>query len=167
MSRKRSAGILLYRRRDAETQILLGHPGGPFWVKKDAGAWSMPKGEVGEDEDLFEAAKREFTEETGQTSPEGNYIELGSFKNSSGKEIFAWAAEGDLDVAKIESSKTTIEWPPKSGIQMEIPEIDRARWVSVADAPKKMHKGQDVFVQRLIEKLGIAVQELPEQQSLL
>jgi predicted NUDIX family NTP pyrophosphohydrolase len=167
VSRRQSAGILVYRRRGTEVEVLLGHPGGPFWAKKDAGAWSIPKGEIAEGEDVFEAAKREFTEETGHPAPRGSYLELGSCKNSSGKQIFAWAVEGDLDTATIESNKTTIEWPPKSGTHIEIPEIDRARWVLAADAPKKLHKGQDIFVRRLLEALGIALREPPEQQSLL
>lgn len=164
---KQSAGILMYRRRGATIEVLLGHPGGPFWAKKDAGAWSVPKGEVEEGEDLLEAARREFAEEIGQSAPDGECVELGSFKRSGGKEIFAWAIEGDLDVSKITSNSVRMEWPPKSGKQIEFPEIDRATWISLAAAPAKMHKGQDVFVERLAEKLGVNLQGPPEQQSLL
>ena len=164
---KQSAGILVYRCRGASIEVLLGHPGGPFWAKKDAGAWSIPKGEIEAGEELLTAAKREFAEEIGRPAPGGELIELGSFKRSGGKEIFAWAIEGDLDVSKIRSNMVQMEWPPKSGKQIEFPEIDRAAWVPFAAAPHKMHKGQDVFVERLAEKLGINLQGPPEQQSLL
>jgi len=164
---KRSAGILVYRRRNKIIEILLGHPGGPYWAKKDASAWSVPKGEVEEHEGLLMAARREFAEELGQPAPEGKYIELGSTKISSGKEIFVWAIEDDLDVSRIVSNMVTIEWPPRSGKQIEIPELDRAVWVSLEAASTKLHKGQAVFVQRLAEKLGEMLETPPEQQSLL
>ena len=164
---KQSAGILVYRRRGSVIELLLGHPGGPFWARKDAGAWSVPKGEVEPGEDLLVAAKREFAEEIGQPAPEGELIELGSFKRSGGKEIFAWAVAGSLDVSKVKSNMVQMEWPPKSGEQIEFPEIDRAAWVPLLDAPRKMHKGQDVFVERLAEVLGERLQEPPQQQSLL
>jgi predicted NUDIX family NTP pyrophosphohydrolase len=164
---KQSAGILVYRRRGTTVEILLGHPGGPFWARKDAGAWSVPKGEVEAGEGLFVAAKREFAEEIGQPAPEGTYIELGSFKRSGGKEIFAWAVEGNIAVSEVTSNMIQMEWPPKSGKQIEFPEIDRAAWVTLADAPQKMHKGQDIFVERLAESLGITLEGPPEQQSLL
>jgi predicted NUDIX family NTP pyrophosphohydrolase len=167
---KQSAGILVYRRRNESVEVLLGHPGGPFWAKKDVGAWSVPKGEVEDDEDLLAAAKREFSEETGKPVPEGEFLELGSFKRSGGKLIHAWAVEGDLDTGSIVSNTLQVEWPPKSGQQIEIPEIDRASWVPLTEAPAKLHKGQDVFIERLAEKLGVDMQEPPEapvQQTLL
>jgi predicted NUDIX family NTP pyrophosphohydrolase len=166
---KQSAGVLVYRRHRSTVEVLLGHPGGPFWVKKDKGAWSVPKGEVEVGEDLMEAAKREFQEEIGHSAPDGVYIELGSFKRNS-KEIYAWAVEGDLDTSSILSNKIQIVWPPKSGSQIEIPEIDRAEWVPLDKAPERMHTGQDIFIARLAEKLGVIHQESPqppEQQTLL
>lgn len=166
---KQSAGVLVYRRRGSVVEVLLGHPGGPFWAKKDKGAWSVPKGEVEAGEDLMEAAKREFQEEVGHPAPEGEYIELGSIKRSS-KEIFAWAIEGDLDTNSILSNTIQIEWPYKSGQQIEIPEIDRAAWIPLDKAPEKMHTGQDVFISRLAEILGVSLQgppKPPEQQTLL
>lgn len=164
---KRSAGILVYRRRNKSIEILLGHPGGPYWAKKDASAWSVPKGEAEEHEELLLAARREFAEELGQPALEGEYIELGSTKISSGKEIFVWAVEGDFDVSRIVSNMVTIEWPPKSGKQVEIPELDRAAWVTLVAASAKLNKGQVVFAQRLAEKLGETLEAPPEQQSLL
>jgi predicted NUDIX family NTP pyrophosphohydrolase len=163
---KQSAGILVYRRAATTIEVLLVHPGGPFWAKKDKGAWSVPKGEVEEGEDLLEAAKREFEEETGQSVPDGELIELGSFKRNS-KQITAWAVEGNIDAAQVKSNTLSIEWPPKSGKQLEIPEVDRAAWVTLERAPEKMHTGQDVFILHLADKLGEALHEPPEQQSLL
>jgi predicted NUDIX family NTP pyrophosphohydrolase len=167
VSSKLSAGILLYRRRGSEIEVLLGHPGGPFWAKKDAGAWSIPKGEIEDNEDLIEAAKREFSEELGHAAPKGPYVELGSWKRKDGKQIYIWATEGDFDVSHITSNTVTIEWPPKSGKNLEFPEIDRAAWISLTDAPMKLHKGQDVFMERLAGQLQIELPLVPEQQSLL
>jgi predicted NUDIX family NTP pyrophosphohydrolase len=164
---KQSAGIMVYRRNGTMIEVLLVHPGGPFWAKKDAGAWSVPKGEVEADEDLIRAAQREFREETGQAAPEGTYIELGSFKRGSGKMVTAWAVEGTIDATNIHSNTTSIEWPPKSGTQLEIPEVDRARWFTLDKASAKMHKGQDVFIKRLAEKLHVELVEPPQQQTLL
>lgn len=164
---KQSAGIMVYRSNGATFDVLLVHPGGPFWAKKDKGAWSVPKGEAEDGEDLLQTARREFEEETGQPAPEGYYIELGSFKRGSGKVVTAWAVEGKIDATSVRSNTLSIEWPPKSGKQLEIPEVDRAEWVSLSDAPEKMHTGQDIFIQRLAAKLGVELREPPEQQALL
>lgn len=164
---KQSAGLLLYRRRNTHVEVLLVHPGGPFWAKKDANAWSIPKGEIEEGEDLLTAAKREFGEETGQSAPGGNYVGLGSCKTSSGKQIFAWAVESSFDVSRLVSNMTHIEWPPRSGRDLEIPEVDRASWVLLDRAPSKLHKGQDAFVRRLAEILSVELDEGLGQQSLL
>jgi predicted NUDIX family NTP pyrophosphohydrolase len=162
---KQSAGILLYRRSGTLAEVLLVHPGGPFWAKKDKGAWSIPKGEVEKDENLLQAAKREFEEETGAPVPEGDYIDLGSFTRNS-KQITAWAIKGTFNIADLKSNTLSIEWPPKSGKQLEIPEVDRAAWVSLERAPEKVHTGQDVFIHRLAEALGMEAYEPPKQQSL-
>jgi len=162
---KQSAGIMLYRRSGTLVEVLLVHPGGPFWAKKDKAAWSVPKGEVESDENLRQAAEREFEEETGCPAPEGSYIDLGSFSRN-GKQVTAWAVEGVFNTAELKSNIFTIEWPPKSGKQMETPEVDRAAWVSLDKAPEKMHTGQDVFIYRLAEALGVETDEPPKQQSL-
>jgi predicted NUDIX family NTP pyrophosphohydrolase len=145
---KQSAGLLMYRRRGEALQILLVHPGGPFWAKKDLGAWSIPKGEFGEDEDALKAARREFEEET-SFLPTGNFIRLGAIKQPSGKLIHAWAFEGDLDAKKIQSNTFLMEWPPQSGNQQEFPEVDRAEWFTVETAREKIIKGQVGFVDEL------------------
>lgn len=151
---KKSAGLLVYRLKDnKDVQILLVHPGGPQWAKKDEHAWSIPKGEVEEDEDMLVAAGREFEEEIGLQAPKGELRELGNAKVSGGKSNYIWAVEGDLDVSTIKSNKLTMEWPPKSGKQIEIPEVDRAEWISLGQAKFKLHKGQAVFVDRLQELL--------------
>lgn len=148
---------------------MLVHPGGPFWTKKDKGAWSVPKGEYDEGEDSFAAAKREFAEETGRTAPEGDYIDLGEFKRKDGKTVKAWALESDFDVSKIKSNTFEMEWPPKSGQMQAFLEIDKAAWISLAKAPAKMHKGQYVFIERLAEHLGAKLEQpqTTEQISLL
>jgi len=123
-----SAGILLYRHKDKSVQVLLVHPGGPFWAKKDSGVWSFPKGELKGDESALVAAKREFNEETGQKVPAGDLIPLGETKQSSGKVVYAWALQADLDAAKVKCNTFKMEWPPKSGVIREFPENDRAAW---------------------------------------
>ncbi len=150
---KQSAGILLYRINSERVEVLLLHPGGPFWAKKDEHAWSIPKGETGESEDLLTAAKREFTEETGWSPPLGELHELGSVKASSGKIVHIWAVEGDADVSTLKSQMIEIDWPPRSGRKMKIPEVDRAEWVSLEKAVLKLHKNQTEFIGRLIEWL--------------
>jgi len=145
---KVSAGILLFRRRPAGIEVMLAHPGGPFWAKKDEGAWSIPKGLADEGEDLLEAAKREFLEETGM-SVEGAFLDLGAHKQPGGKTIVAWACEGDFDPALLKSNMFTLEWPPRSGRTAEFPEVDRAQWFSIDEAMVKINKGQRPIVARL------------------
>jgi predicted NUDIX family NTP pyrophosphohydrolase len=147
---KRSAGILMYRRRDGELQVLLGHPGGPFWAKKDAGAWSIPKGEIDAGEDPLAAAKREFTEETG-LRPDGELVALTPIRQKGGKVVLAWAIEGDCDARAIESNVFSMEWPPKSGKMAEFPEIDRAEWFSLDEARRRINPGQLPFIEELQE----------------
>ena len=148
---KQSSGILLYRRKNERLEILLVHPGGPFWKKKDSGAWSIPKGEF-EAEDALQAAKREFEEELG--SPiEGEMVALKPRKQKGGKIVHAWAVEGDLDPQKIKSNTFELEWPPKSGKTQQFPEIDRAEWFPVSTALEKINQGQAAFIQELVEKL--------------
>ncbi len=127
---KRSAGLLMFRRRKDQLQVFLVHPGGPFWKNKDAGAWSIPKGEYGEKEDPLDAAKREFEEETG-IKPAGEFILLDQMKQPGGKIVSAWAVEGDCSSKAIRSNTFSMEWPPKSGRQQEFPEVDRADWFSL------------------------------------
>lgn len=161
---KTSAGVLLFRRHGKGVEVLLGHPGGPFWAKKDQGAWSIPKGEFA-DEDPLTAAKREFKEETGHDVPMGECLELGVVKIPS-KTIHCWAVEGDMDVTTIRSNTFEMEWPPKSGEKQAFPEIDKAAWVDITKAPAKMHKGQSEFIERLAQKLDLKIQEPPKQASL-
>jgi predicted NUDIX family NTP pyrophosphohydrolase len=138
----RSAGILLYRMTASGLEIWLAHMGGPFWAKKDAGAWSIPKGEFLEDEDALAAALREFGEEIGAPAPTVEYTRLGDFRQSSGKVVTAFAAETDFAVEKIASNTFPLEWPPRSGRIQEFPEIDDARWFPIAEARVKVVKGQ-------------------------
>jgi predicted NUDIX family NTP pyrophosphohydrolase len=147
---KLSAGILLFRVSDSDVlEVLIVHPGGPFWAKKDEAAWSIPKGEYLEGEDAYQAARREFREELGTDAPPRSSIDLGEIKQSSGKRIRVWAIEGDLDSSKIESNTFAIEWPPKSGESADFPEVDRAAWEPIAVARRKVHKGQVDFLSRL------------------
>ncbi len=138
---KLSAGILLFRRRAAGVEVLLVHPGGPFWAKKDLGAWSIPKGLADESEDPLAAAKREFLEETGMTV-EGRFLDLGAHKQPGGKTVVAFAHEGDFDPALLTSDKFSLEWPPRSGRMAQFPEVDRAAWFSIDEAFEKIHRGQ-------------------------
>ena len=130
---KRSAGLLMYREGRDGIEVFLVHPGGPFWAKKDHGVWTLPKGEYDEDEEALSAAKREFQEETGFV-PNGTFVELGSIRQKSGKIVIAWAVEGDCDPAQLTSNTCEIEWPPRSGKRLEIPEIDRGSWFSAQTA---------------------------------
>jgi predicted NUDIX family NTP pyrophosphohydrolase len=150
---KTSAGILLFRRRPAGVEVMLVHPGGPFWAKKDAGAWSIPKGLMNEGEDRLAAAKREFLEETGMAI-EGECFDLGPHKQPGGKTIAAFAQEGDFDPASLKSNTFSIEWPPHSGRTAEFPEVDRAAWYSLDDALGKATKGQRPIIAALAEMLG-------------
>jgi predicted NUDIX family NTP pyrophosphohydrolase len=151
MSSKRSAGILLYRRRDGRIEVLLVHPGGPFWSKKDDGAWFVPKGELEGDEEPLTAARREFQEELGSAPPEGEPLALGTVKNKSGKLIYAWALDGNLDTESVESNTFELEWPPRSGKMREFPEVDRASFFSLEAAATKMHSAELPFLERLAE----------------
>lgn len=150
---KLGAGIVLFRKRPSGLQVLLVHPGGPFWKNKDLGAWSIPKGEYMEGEDPLAAAKREFAEETGM-QVDGDFLPLGSFKQPSGKMITAWALEGDCSVADIHSNTFKMEWPPKSGRQQEFPEIDHAEWFDLAEARNRILKGQAAILDRLKSQFG-------------
>lgn len=145
---KKSAGLLMYRVRNGALEVLLVHPGGPFWVRKDAGAWFIPKGEMAPGEDDQAAALREFGEETG-LQPRGPFLPLGSVRHKSGKIVTAWAFEGDCDPAALTSNNFSMEWPPRSGKQREFPEIDRAEFFTANAAKRKMHAAEFEFVSRL------------------
>jgi predicted NUDIX family NTP pyrophosphohydrolase len=153
MAKKLSAGLLLFREVNAQVEVFLVHPGGPFWARKDEGAWSIPKGEYSANEDPMEAAKREFKEETGVEAA-GDFLALGESKQPGGKLVTAWAVESDLDPGAIQSNTFSLEWPPKSGKVQEFPEVDRAGWFPLPEARTKILKGQVPFLDRLIEKLG-------------
>jgi predicted NUDIX family NTP pyrophosphohydrolase len=150
--KKASAGILMYRRRAGALEVLLVHPGGPYWQGKDAGAWSIPKGEFSPDEDPEAAARREFEEELG-VAPAGELTPLGSIRQKSGKDVFAWAVQGDVDAGAVRSNTFRLEWPPKSGRLREFPEVDRADWFALDDARARMHAGQAVLLDRLLATL--------------
>ena len=147
-----SAGILLYRLRDNAVEVLLAHPGGPFWSGKDLGAWSIPKGQSEANEDSLQAAKREFREETG-FEVDGQFIDLGTIRQPSRKTIQIWALKQDLDADRLQSNEFSMEWPRKSGIMMQFPEIDRAEWFDIDRARQKIHKGQAGFLDRLISRI--------------
>ncbi len=146
---KRSAGILLHRRGE----VLLVHPGGPFWAKRDDGAWSIPKGEYEDGEDPLTAARREFAEELGSALPDDAQLRpLGEVRQKNGKRVLAWAAEGDLDASAVRSNTFEMEWPPRSGRTQAFPEIDRAEWFPLARAREKLVPAQAAFVDRLAEE---------------
>jgi len=149
-----SAGLLVYRRKTGQTEVLIVHPGGPFWSKKDLGAWSIPKGEVKEGEEPLAVARREFKEEIGSAPPSGEAKPLGEVKQAGGKVVVAWAVAGDLDTSNFHSNTTEIEWPPRSGQKMEIPEVDKAKWYPLGVAAAKLNKSQAEFTHRLAELLG-------------
>jgi predicted NUDIX family NTP pyrophosphohydrolase len=144
-----SAGILLWRRRDTMLEVFIAHMGGPFWAKKDAAAWSIPKGEFLEPEDELAAAKREFNEEIGVPAPTADYVRLGEFRQSSGKVVIPFAAESDLEVAKVRSNTFEMEWPPRSGRKQAFPEVDDARWFDIPTARVKLVKGQVAILDAL------------------
>jgi predicted NUDIX family NTP pyrophosphohydrolase len=150
---RRSAGILLYRLTGDAPEVLLVHPGGPLWARRDAGAWSIPKGEYGDGEDPRDCALREFEEETGTTLEPAGLIELGTVKQKGGKLVTAWAVEGDLDADAIRSNRFTIEWPPRSGREAEFPEIDRAAWFDLETAREKLVSAQAELIERLRDRL--------------
>jgi predicted NUDIX family NTP pyrophosphohydrolase len=151
---KRSAGILLHRDKGAGPEVLLVHPGGPFWAKKDLGVWSIPKGEHDDGEDALAAALREFAEETGTALDPGDVIDLGEVRQRAGKRVQAWAAEGDLDAGAIVSNTFEMEWPPRSGRRQEFPEVDRAAWFAPDEARERLLAAQAPFVERLLDRLG-------------
>jgi predicted NUDIX family NTP pyrophosphohydrolase len=157
MAAKRSAGILLFRRDDGKTEFLLVHPGGPFWTKKDAGFWSIPKGQIESEEEPRACAVRELEEELGvapELDPE-QLIELGSIRQRAGKIVEAWAAEADFDTASLASNTFAMEWPPRSGTQQEFPEVDRAEWFDLEAAREKVLPAQAEFLDRLLDQLGL------------
>jgi predicted NUDIX family NTP pyrophosphohydrolase len=145
---KRSAGLLMYRRRNARLEVFLVHPGGPFWAKKDLGAWSICKGEYAQEEAPLEAAIREFQEETGFPA-QGEFLELGTVQQSGGKIVSAWAFEGDCEPSDLISNCCQVEWPPRSGRMIEIPEVDRGAWFSISEASERILKSQAPFLGRL------------------
>lgn len=150
---KRSAGILLYRLSGTEPEVLLVHPGGPFWAKKDDGAWSIPKGLYEASEDPLAAAQREFTEETGFTA-QGAFIDLGAFRQPGGKIVQAYALQGDADPAKLRSNLFAMEWPPRSGRMQDFPEADKAGWFAPDAARRKILKGQVAILDALLARLA-------------
>lgn len=151
---KLSAGLLLFRRTGDGIEVLIAHPGGPMWARRDEGAWSLPKGALDVDEDLLDAARREFREETGHAAPDGPSIDLGEVRMRSGKVVHAWGVEGDLDPAAIESMPFELEWPPRSGRRVTVPEIDRVAWLRPGEARRLLNAAQAAFVDRLLEALG-------------
>lgn len=153
---KLSAGVLLYRTRDGVVEVLIAHPGGPFWARKDNGAWSIPKGEYADGEDPWAAAQREFAEELGLSAPAGTRLDLGQLKQSGGKVVTVFAVRGDLDVAGARSNTFELEWPKGSGTLRAFPEVDRVAWFSVAQARVKLLKGQLAFLDRLMADPDLA-----------
>ncbi len=138
---KRSAGLLLFRKRNGALEVFLVHPGGPFWAKKDAGAWTLPKGEIGEGEDPLAAARREVSEETG-FAPEGDFVPLPPIRQKAGKIVVSWAIEADCDPAQLRSNRFSMEWPPRSGRMADFPEVDRGAWFGLAAARGKLLESQ-------------------------
>lgn len=153
MSQKQSAGLLLYRNCSADLEIFLVHPGGPFWKNKDEGAWSIPKGELNENEEPLRAAVREFFEETGMEIS-GKFIELTPVIQKGGKKVFAWAIEKDIDAANIHSNSFGMEWPPRSGKYQSFPEVDKGEWFTIEKAKKKINAMQSGFIDELQKKLA-------------
>jgi predicted NUDIX family NTP pyrophosphohydrolase len=147
---KLSAGVLLYRTREGVAEVLIAHPGGPFWARKDDGAWSIPKGEYADGDDPWEAARREFSEELGLPVPTGPRADLGQLRQPGGKVVTAFAVQGDLDITDARSNTFLLEWPKGSGTMREFPEVDRVGWFTVALARTKLLKGQRAFLDRLM-----------------
>jgi predicted NUDIX family NTP pyrophosphohydrolase len=151
---KRSAGILVFRLDAGAPRVLLVHPGGPLWARRDLGAWSIPKGEVDDGEDPLACALREFAEELGSPAPAGPRIDLGTIRQKGGKVVQGWAVEGDLDPDALRSGTFTMEWPPRSGRTQEFPEVDRAAWFGVEEARERLLPAQVELLDRLLERLG-------------
>lgn len=151
---RESAGLLMYRRSRGSLEIFLVHPGGPFWARKDLGAWSIPKGEFSADEDPLDAARREFEEETGvRVSASGAFLPLEPVRQRGGKTVHAWAFEGECDPTRVKSNTFSLEWPPRSGRQQEFPEVDRAEWFTLEAAREKILKGQAPLLDELARLL--------------
>ncbi len=154
MTSRRSAGLLLYRQHDdGPVEVLLAHPGGPLWATRDAGAWTVPKGEFNAGEEGWAVARREFEEETGRPAPDGDPIDLGEILQKGGKTVFAWALEGDLDPAAAHSNTFPLEWPPRSGRWITVPEIDRVEWFAPDEARRRIKDTQIPFIDRLLAAL--------------
>lgn len=151
---RRSAGILLHRRRNGSLEVLLVHPGGPAWARRDLGAWSIPKGEYEPGEEPLAAARREFQEELGTPPPQGDPVDLGEVRQKSGKWVRAWALPGDIDATTITSNTMPFQWPPRSGRWIEIPEVDRAEWFALDAAREKINSAQVALLDRLAEHEG-------------
>jgi predicted NUDIX family NTP pyrophosphohydrolase len=152
---KLSAGLLLFRHRDAVVEVLIAHPGGPIWSRRDTAAWSLPKGApLDHETDLYASARREFEEETGHRPPNSPPIDLGEVRMRSGKTVHAWALEGDLDPARLRSLEVEIEWPPRTGRMLVVPEIDRLLWARPAEARRRLNPAQSSFVDRLLAILA-------------
>jgi predicted NUDIX family NTP pyrophosphohydrolase len=151
---KPSAGLLLYRRRGDGVEVLLGHPGGPLWAKRDAGVWSVPKGEIETGEEELAVARREFHEETGNEPPAGECLSLGEIRQKSGKRVVAWACEGDLNPETAASNTFPLEWPPGSGNWIDVPEIDRVEWFSPDEGRRRLNPAQAEFIDRLLAALA-------------
>jgi predicted NUDIX family NTP pyrophosphohydrolase len=149
-----SVGLVLYRLRDGTPEVLLVHPGGPFWKGRDEGVWSIPKGEMRPGESRLDVARREFREELGLPPPDGDLAPLGSVRQAGGKIVHAWAAQGDVDVTRVSSGTFALEWPPRSGKMQEFPEVDRAEWFDLAAAKRKILPRQGTFLDRLEEQLS-------------
>ncbi|MBB5922310.1 putative NUDIX family NTP pyrophosphohydrolase [Actinoalloteichus hoggarensis] len=153
MTGRRSAGLLLFRAPGPHVEVLLAHPGGPFWARRDAGAWSLPKGEYSPEEAPEDAARREFLEELGLPVPEGPLLPLGDVRQSGGKVVTAWAVQGDLDPDRVTPGTFELEWPPRSGRVRRFPEIDRVGWFGLVAAAERIVSGQRPFLDRLAERL--------------
>jgi predicted NUDIX family NTP pyrophosphohydrolase len=151
---KLSSGLLLYRYIGNEIQVLIAHPGGPIWARRDLGAWSLPKGAIDAGEEPLEAARREFLEETGQPPPDGEALNLGVVRMRSGKVVHGFALEGDLDPSQLRSMRVDVEWPPRTGRLVNVPEIDRVLWAGPTEARRRLNPAQALFVDRLLEALG-------------
>jgi predicted NUDIX family NTP pyrophosphohydrolase len=154
MAPRTSDGILLFRASDGRLEVLLAHPGGPFFANRDAGHWTIPKGEADGDEDPFAVARREFEEETGNPPPDGEAVDLGTIVQKGGKVVHAWALEGDLDPATAESNTFEMVWPPGSGQRRTFPEIDRVEWFDIDEAKRRVKPTQVPLIDRLVEALG-------------